>query len=295
MLADSNTQASRALTPFSALQKRTEEAKARQSERKAAIPEPNTPPAVIVVQLPLWADALRCLPNEIANSGLFNARNRNKPRLDYKKYEIPVIGNARITFTGEELRQDDETVWLQMIHLAKEQPLGNVIEFTPYALCKEIGWSLDGRSYKRLRQCLDRMQATALSIYSKRLMSGVSLSMIPMFKWQNELGEALTKYQVRIAPELVQLFGDVYFTRLEWLQRRALPDGIATWLHSYYASHSKPFPLKMSTLKEGADLTVVSNSVLRQKIEKALTALVEVGFLESWKIVGDLVHVKRKN
>ena len=280
--------------PFSAIQKRTEEAKARQSERKAAIPEQNPHPAIIVVQLPLWADALRCLPNEIAHSALFNAKNRRQPRAYLKQSEIPVIGEGRITFTGEELRQDDETVWLQMIHLAKERPLGNVIEFTPYALCKEVGWSIDGRSYKRLRQCLDRMQATALSIYSKRLISGVSLSMIPMFMWQNELGEALTKYQVKIAPELVQLFGDVYFTRLEWLQRRALPDGIATWLHSYFASHSKPFPLKMSTIKVGAGITS-DNKETKRLLEKALTALVEVGFLESWKIVGDLVHVKRKN
>lgn len=293
MLADS-TQASRALIPFSAIQKRAEEAKGRLVEKQQSTPEKHTKPVVIVEQLPLCADSLRYLPNEIANSGLFNARNRKQPRCDYKMYEIPIIGNARITFRGEELRQDDETVWLQMIHLAKEQPLGNVIEFTPYALCKEIGWSLDGRSYKRLRQCLERMQATALSIYSERLKEGISLSMIPMFKWQNELGEALTKYQVRIAPELVKWFGDTNYTRVEWEQRKDLPDGIATWLHSYYASHSEPFPVKIRTLQKGMGITTVSFKSVNQSIRYALDELKRVEFLEDWKITGDRVHVKRR-
>lgn len=245
-------------------------------------------------QLTLWNEALRCLPNEIANSALFNAKNRRQARTYLKKSEIAVIGNGKIIYTGEELRQDDETVWLQLIHLAKENPIGNTVEFTPYALCKAVGWSIDGRSYMRLRECLDRMQATSLSIYSPRLKGGVSLSMIPMFKWRDEAGKALTLYQVQVAPELVTLFIEAYRTRLEWCQRLALPDGLATWLHSYYASHNKPFPVKISTLKRGAGITTECKAALRQLIEKALAKLVEVDFLESWEIVGELVHVQRK-
>jgi hypothetical protein len=138
------------------------------------------------------------------------------------------------------------------------------------------------------------MQATALSIYSKRLQSGISLSMIPMFRWQNEAGNALAQYQIKVAQELVALFGENHYTRLEMEQRKALPDGIATWLHSYYASHSKPYPIKLGAIKIGAGLGVESNSVLRQKIENALINLKYVGFLEMWEIVGELVHVKRK-
>ncbi|KQT33260.1 plasmid replication initiator TrfA [Methylophilus sp. Leaf414] len=161
--------------------------------------------------------------------------------------------------------------------------------------CKAIGWSIDGKSYTRLRVCLDRMQATSLSIYSPRLKEGVSLSMIPMFKWCDEAGAALTKYQVRIAPELVTLFGEIHYTRVEWSQRRALPVGVATWLHTYYASHAHPFPVKIGTLKFGAGIETERKADVRAGIERALIKLVEVGFLQSWEIVGELVHVKRKN
>jgi TrfA protein len=246
-----------------------------------------------IAQLPPWAEALRCLPNEIVRSALFNARNRKQARLYIKKTEIVVIGDGRITYQGEELRQDDLTAWLQLIHLAKEQPLGKIVEFTPYSFCKTIGWPICKGSYERLRACLDRMQATSLAVYSKRLKEGVSLSMIPVFAWQDDEKQTLKKYRVQVAPQLVELFGDVNYTHLEWSQRLALPDGIATWLHGYFASHSQPFPIKIATIKTGSGMTTESTAKVRQLIEKALNALKEVGFLSSWEILGELVHVKR--
>ena len=279
--------------PFQNIANRALEAEARKSQAKESAP-PTKPTEIAIKQLRLWDETLRCMPNEIANSALFNARNRRQARVYLKQYEIAVIGNGKITFTGEELRQDDETIWLQLIHLAKERPLGNAVDFTPFSLCKAVGWSIDGRSYERLRQCLDRLQATSLSVYSARLKEGVSLSMLPAFRWCDQTGTALKKYQVKVAPELITLFGENHYTQLEWSQRLSLPDGIATWLHSYYASHQKPFPVKIGTLKKGAGITTESITALRQLIEKALAKLVEVGFLESWEIAGELVHVKRK-
>lgn len=282
--------ASNILSKFPFLQRKEEEARAR----KAAEPEqPASPPVAVVVQLPLWAEALRCLPNEIVRSALFNARNRKQPRAYIKKTEITVIGDGRITYQGEELRQDDETVWLQLIHMAKERPLGQLVEFTPYSLCKAIGWPICKGSYERLRACLERMQATSLAVYSKRLKEGVSLSMIPIFAWQDDDKQTLKKYRVQVAPQLVELFGDVHYTQLEWSQRLALPDGIATWLHGYFASHREPFPIKLDTIKRGAGMTTERPAKVRELIEKALIQLVNVGFLKSWKIVGELVHVKR--
>lgn len=278
--------------PFPNIAKKAFEAKVRKSQAKK--PVPTKLAEIDVKQLPLWAEEIRCIPNEIVRSALFNAKNRREPRIYLKQSEIAVIGEGKITFTGEELRQDDETVWLQLIHLAKESPLGNNIEFTPYALCKAVGWTIDGRSYKRLRECLDRMQATSLSIESTRLKEGISLSMIPMFKWRDDAGRTLTQYQARIAPELVSLFGEVQYTKLEWLQRLALPAGIATWLHSYYASHHKPYPVKLGTLKKGSGITTESPAALRQLMTKALAKLLDVGFLESWEIIGGLVNVTRK-
>lgn len=256
---------------------------------------PERPFATIVMQLPLWAEALRCLPNEIVRSALFNARNRNQARAYLEESEIAVIGEGRITYTGMELRQDDQTVWLQLIHLAKERPLGQTVEFTPYSLCKAIGWTIEGRSYTRLRACLIRMKASSLSVYSRRIKEGVALSLIREFSWKDrETGRASRLYKVEIHPALIELFGGDHFTRLEWSQRLALPDGIATWLHGYFASHREPYPIKFDTIKNGAGMTTGRIAKVRELVEKALRELVNVGFLAEWTIVSESVHVKRK-
>ena len=47
-----------------------------------------------VVQLPLWNEDQRGIPNEILRSALFTARNRKQKRRDLKADTIAVIGDG---------------------------------------------------------------------------------------------------------------------------------------------------------------------------------------------------------
>ena len=250
-------------------------------------------------QLPSWGEELRCMPNELLRSALFNARNRNQPRRYYENEEIAVIGrSARVTYTGKELRQNDELVWLQLIHLARAVPLGSPVEFTAYSMVQALRRTKSKPNHQHVVRLLDslrRLQANSLSVYSKRLMRGVSLSMIPKFEWQNEAtGSRLKKWRAWVAPELVELFGDVHFTHLQWAQRLALPSGLATWMHGYLASHRDPLPIKLSTLHKGAGCTTDTPRKFKQLMTTALIELKSVGFLDDWEIINDLVHVRRR-
>ncbi len=267
-----------------------------QKELEQAQQEPEKPAksmAAKVIRLPFWPEPQRSAPNEVVRSALFNARNRKQKREYLSNAAIYVIGDGSITYTGEELRQDDETVWLHLIHLARNTPVGELVEFGPRQFCLAVGWPDTGQSYQRLRDCITRLQATALSVYSKRLKEGLSLSMIPFFRWQNAEGKRLKTYQVRIAPEMIEFFGEVNYTQVEWEQRLALSSGLATWLHGYFSSHREPFPVKLETIREGAGLTTERNDHLKEQIGNALDSLKEVGFLTAWKIEKDLVHVTR--
>jgi hypothetical protein len=182
---------------------------------------------------------------------------------------------------------------MHLIHLAKTTPIGELVTFTPYSFCKAIGWGSSSRDYQRLRDSLSRMQATALAIFSPRVKEGgISLSMIPFFKWKGTDKKTLSRYEVRLAIELVELFGNVHYTRIEWEQRLALPDGLATWLHTYFASHRKPHPVHIDTIMHGAGMNVIKKEMTRI-LKKALAQLAEIGFLASWEITGDFVHVVR--
>ena len=246
-------------------------------------------------QLPLWPKEVRCAPNEFLRSALFNARNRNQKRRYLRQETLAIIGKGRITYTGEELRQDDATVWLQLIQMASDTMLGATVEFTPYSFCKAVGWTPSGETYAHLRKCLTRLQATALAFYAERTKHTISLSMIPAFCWQDEsTGKPLPRYQVKLAPELAALFHGQHYTHLQWAQRRQLPEGLATWLHGYLASHKQPYPLPLEEIQRAADLTISRHDNLRRVVIQALKALVAAGFLGSWQINGNLVSVVRR-
>lgn len=246
--------------------------------------------------MPHWAEDERSIPNEIVRSALFNARNRNRPREYMKDAEICVLGDGHMRYTGEELRQYDEIVWLELLHLARGQNTDQIIEFTPYTFCKAIRWQTTGKNYDRLRECLTRMQATSLSIYCKRISTGLSMSMIPKFEWQDEHGQPLARYRVKIAPELIALFGDKFYTKIEREQRLALSPGVATWLHSYFSSHSAPFPIKIETIMKGCGASSSSLKSFKQVVKAALEELVTVGFLIDYFIEpSGLVKVTRNN
>ncbi|UZG44307.1 plasmid replication initiator TrfA [Caldimonas thermodepolymerans] len=61
--------------------------------------------------------------------------------------------------------------------------------------------------------------------------------------------EETQEWVIELDEKLRPLFAADQFTQVEWAVRHAL-DGhqLAQWLHGFYASHAKPFPIKIETL-----------------------------------------------
>lgn len=134
------------------------------------------------------------------------------------------------------------------------------------------------------------MQATAVAIYSDRLGEGISASLIRKFTWTDDAGRSLKKWCVWLEPEIRNLFDEV--TWLNWEQRRQLPDGIASKLMGYWASHRAPLPVKLETLKDLCGSTATQREFKRSLLS-ALEELVKVNFLEGFAINDGLVSVRR--
>jgi hypothetical protein len=241
-------------------------------------------------QMSFWPDDLRAIPNETARSALFTIGRG--VRRNIKSEPIFVLGDATITYRGEELRTEDEDVWLQIMHLSRGKPLSECIEFTPHSLLVALGWPTNKTYYNRLRQHLERMKATAISATSKRLNSTVSVSLIRRYQCEEE-GRRLEKWKVWLEPEMNQLFNQAYYTQLAWEQRKQLTP-LGKRLMDLYASHAKPFPMKLDTLRKVCGSSNNEGRSWRQNVRTALTDLVEVKFLESFSIdPKGLVHVLR--
>lgn len=250
------------------------------------------------LQLPIWPQDVRGFPNAISRSALFNVANARKgERANYKRKTIASLSGIEITYSGEELRQCDEDLWMQVIHMGRVQELGTEVRFTANAMLTELGWTKNSGSYKRLVDCMDRLKASAVTVTIKKdgVRKGYSGSLIRSFKWKEDFSDSpMREWVVLLEPEIIVLFQPSDYSRLDWKLRLKLPP-LAKWLHSFYHSHAQPYPYKVETLHGLTGSEIAEMRQFRYKLKKALELLVESGFLASAHIDArtDLVFVQR--
>ncbi|WP_200377359.1 plasmid replication initiator TrfA [Thiocystis violacea] len=248
-----------------------------------------------VVQLPIWPEFRRGVPNELVRGALFTIGNTRTPRAYRRSMVIASLSNIEINYTGEELRQDDEDVFLQLVHLARVSPLGSEVSFTAHSMLKSLKWPTNSRSYDRLRETIMRLQASGVEIRTAR--GGYSGSLIRDFEWREDgSGTSSRSWNVRLEPRIASLFDNVSYTQIDWDQRLRLGT-LAKWLHAFYYTHQKPFPMKTGTIRTLCGSTTKDLSKFRQLLKASLSELISVGFLRSAEIQSgsDLVFVIRTN
>lgn len=271
------------------LAKRAAEAEARKAQQQEQSAE--AAPAK-VVRLPLWPDAVRAVPNSVLRSALFGAIKRGA-RAYLERVKIHAQEGIEIRYTGARLDQGDLDVWATVLHVVREQALGDECCVTAYQLLKALGKTDTGKNRDTLDRRLSRLNATALQVkvgrysYEGSLIAGV------------DRDEVTREYIIRLDPKLRSLFEPDQFTQVEWSVRHAL-DGqpLAQWLHGFYASHAKPHPVRVETLHRLCGSEAGEIWKFAQTLRRALGALAEAseaygeGF--SYEVCGDLVRVERR-
>lgn len=257
--------------------KRGEEGKPRVIEQSASL----TP----------WPEPVRAVPNAFLRSALFRAiRKKERP---YVKHE-QLIGTEgiEIFYSGERLDQTDLDVWQGVVHAARGQELGSKCRITSYALLKILGKTDSGKNRESLHEQIRRLRAATIELKHGRYVYIGGL--VGEACKDNETKEWL----IELNPKLSTLFGSDQFTLLEWCVRRALnKKPLALWLHGFYSSHARPFPIKMETLLKLSGSESEHPRSAQQKLRKALDAVSKAclakgeGF--SYDIRDDLVRVEK--
>lgn len=240
-----------------------------------------------VVQLPLCFEDFRATPNSFIRSALFSAV-QSKDRVQMKQVVLESQNGITVNYTGEQLNQEDLTVWQALVNLAKIEPLGNSCTFSAHSLLKAMDTSTGGDQHTQLDNAIRRLNACSVEIthdnkvyFGNLVVSGVK--------------NKLTKfYSIRLNPDLIRLFGDSQWTAIDWQQRLVLRrKPLSQALHAYYSSHKTPVDVTISFLQKLTGSRNKDNASFKRQCRQALENLVAIGFLQEFRFKRDLVCVKR--
>ena len=247
--------------------------------------------------LPAWSKDYRGMPNALARSALFTV-SRNGERKKYRDEVIASTGDISIVYTGEELRQDDEDVFLQVVNIAKAQHLGENINFTAYSMVTQLGWSKHSVSYARLKESIGRMVSGTIELTvslpdnAKLRYAGHLISSFVHLEKTTDV--QLSQWSVSLQKNMTKMFAPHAFSLIHWPTRRSMSP-TTKWLHSYFSTHKRPFPVKLETLRRLMASETKSFRAYKTNIKESLVVLVDLGFFLSAHVdpVTDLVHVER--
>jgi hypothetical protein len=249
------------------------------------------------LMLPVFQQDERGLPNALARGAIFNAAKTGQgvQRVFHENRLVASLSNMRVEYQGQELRQDDCSVFMALLFFQRDIPIGDPVFFTAYGMLQELGWSLNTGEYKHLRECCTRLAATAISISFSDGAAGFTGSLLRSFAWRDDRNKQLSRWCARFETSIAQFFQADRFSIVDPSIRRKISGRapLAQWLHNFFSTHREPFAMSVGKYHELTDSHAKDLSDFRSRLKLALERLVEHGFLESWQIRDDIVYVKR--
>jgi len=269
-------------------------AKALEPAPAAPVPLPSLAPTPTPTRLPHWGESARGVPNAALRSALFCANLLGQHKREYVEMEeIFTQEGIRISRTGVHLDQGDLDAFVAIVHIARLQYLGKECRCTAAHILDVMGLTDAGNNRKTLDGRLNRLKATVIDLQDDRYgYQGNLIHEVYRDKKTNE-------YVIVLNEKLINLFAPNQFTKVEWSIRRALSrKPLAQWLHGYYSSHAKPYPITIETLRNLCGSETEELWKFTQTLRRALAALTTAchthGQPFNHEIRGDLVEVQHQ-
>lgn len=256
--------------------------------QQAQQPEPEQKPQITgqLILFPQWADTRRATASAVFRSALFPALGRGK-RQYLERQKIFSTRGVEVFFTGKQFDQSDLDVYLEILHILKDQPSGTDCTFSAYGLLKAIGRSTGYKDHQWLHSVLIRLTACAVDMTDGRNRYFGSLL-------EGGIKDEITRhYVIAVNPKFAALLKRSW-SSLEHEQRKQLRSSpTAQALHAYYSSHAAAGSHGFETLAGIAGLTNKTNGrVLKSRLIKAHELMKEIGFLKGYDVTGDTIRAQ---
>ena len=232
------------------------------------------------IQLPLYPELTRILPNHIARTPLFAPIKRGK-RTIYDREKLASRDDVEIHYSGKQLDMADQDVFLQTLELFRDKDVNDRnITVNRASLLKAINRATGKQNYKWLEEVMHRLKTGTLTITTKRYKTELSL----IDEWMRD--EETGQFMIAVNPKIKMLFSNNEFGYINWPKRMAIEKkiGLAKWLQSYISASNKgPQRHKFTTIKNLCGSKARIND-FRVDAEEALKELVRVGEISNLSI-----------
>jgi len=175
---------------------------------------------------------------------------------------------ASIEYRGEELRQTDLTVLLELLHRRAGMAASCAIEFSPYTFCSQIGWSDSKADVEKLKDSLLRMRQ-AILIVERNGNKGNTVGFVSEFSWDG------AKWSATIDDRIGGLFS-IKPTYLIIAQRKALSQGLQTWLYGYVRANKCGWAVPLETIHEACGSESKNMQEFARSVREALKKLAAI-------------------
>ena len=240
-----------------------------------------------VYQLPLWPEPTRGIPNPVLRGALF-AAVQGKNRAVFQREILACQKGLQIRFTGIQLDQSDLDVWEQALHLARLHPLGTRCEFSVYGFLKALGRKTGKSEHEWLKNSFARLMGCGVELTNQQERKTYGGSLLEFMR-DDDSG----RYVVIFNPKILTFY-EGGWTAIDWQDRQLLRGKpLALWLHGYLATHAKPYPIKIETIRSFSGSSNKEIRGFKRKLIAALNELKKIQFIMGFDFEGDTVIINK--
>lgn len=241
------------------------------------------------VRLPLCGKETKNIPNGMLRSGLFSLY-RHELRAHLESEKIASINGVDIQYTGKAMNQEDLTVYASLISQLAKNNTGETFSTSLYKILTDIGKRNSGKNRKDLIDTMMRLRGAAIKISQgeQRYIGGLID--------RANINEITGRWEITIDTKIAVLFRDDQYTRIHWNLRLGLrKKPLAMWLHGFFSSHKKPYPIRASTIQKLCMSSSSERNFRNLTLPRALSEISrvsrELGKEFEWEIEGGLVRI----
>jgi hypothetical protein len=218
--------------------------------------------------LPSWPTVIRGTPNACLRSALF-AGVQGKERIAYKKRTLLAsVDGIDVRYLGIQLNQSDLDVWMQIVHLSRQQLPGFSVTFSAHAMLMALGRGSGKSQHEWLKESMARLGGAFVEITFQGRDAFGEKGFLRYYR-----DELTHRYVVELTESMLRLFEEGY-TYIEFEQRQKLrKQPLALWLHGFLSSHAAPYPMKITTIHRLSGSSAKTPRDFKYRLCKALDAL----------------------